>query len=322
MTSQVPPANQTVTDLAPTEWVYEAGGRLDKVCEDDAADCSSPSRSLEYDQDALGRMTVRRAKPGMTITTTTTYGLDGQPTSVAEGSTTLLPTRPTSISREMRPSTSSAPEPIRIRAWRGASRRRRTPTLVRKIHERAGHPATEVYPVPVEVEPPGGGVMSPRFRPPGKTFKERWPHEAEETRYLASTTYAVVVGGVLGVLLVPFAIWKAAAAAPLVVALVLGLLALIAIVLLRALAPGRRWLALAWKIGVWLLGAAALGLVVDSMVVELCHGACGTGASVSRTSPLLITYALLVVGSVGIAIVADRSGNALRRRTPGLASPR
>ena len=60
--------------------------------------------------------------------------------------------------------------------------------------------------------------MSPRSRPAGKTFKERWPHEVEETRYFASTSYAVVVGGVLGVLLVPLAIWDAASAAPLAAA--------------------------------------------------------------------------------------------------------
>ena len=74
--------------------------------------------------------------------------------------------------------------------------------------------------------------MSPRFRPPGKTFKERWPHEVEETRYFASTSYAVVVGGVLGVLLVPLAIWEAASAAPLAAAgIVLGLLGITAILL-------------------------------------------------------------------------------------------
>ena len=164
--------------------------------------------------------------------------------------------------------------------------------------------------------------MSPRFRPPGRTFRERWPHEVEETRYLASTTYAVVVGGVLGVFLVPFAIWEAASSAPLAVAgIVLGLLAVMA-TLLGTLGPGRRWLALAWKIGVWVLGAALLGLVIELMVTGFCAGGCSSAVSVVRTTPVIITYALLVAGSIGIAFVADRSGNALRRRTRSPASPR
>jgi hypothetical protein len=163
--------------------------------------------------------------------------------------------------------------------------------------------------------------MSPRFRPPGKTFKERWPQEAEETRYFASTSYAVVVGGVLGVLLVPLAIWEAASAAPLAVAgVVLGLLGVTA-TLLGASTPGRRWLALIWKGGAWLLGAAVLGLAVESIALAFCAGACDSAASIRRTSPLIITYLLLVAGSIGIAYLADRAGNALRRHASGPATP-
>jgi hypothetical protein len=163
--------------------------------------------------------------------------------------------------------------------------------------------------------------MSPRFRPPGKTFKERWPQDAEETRYFASTSYAVVVGGVLGVLLVPLAIWEAAVAAPLGAAgVVLGLLG-ITLTLLGAATPGRRWLALTWKAGFWLIGAAVVGLAVESIVEASCNGGCGTAAGVKRTSPLIITYLLLVAGSVGIAYLADRGGNALRRRAPRAAAP-
>jgi hypothetical protein len=162
--------------------------------------------------------------------------------------------------------------------------------------------------------------MSPRFRPPGKTFKERWPHEVEETRYFASTSYAVVVGGVLGVLLVPLAIWQVASAVPLAAAgIVLGLLGITA-TLLGAATPGRRWLALIWKSGAWLLGAVVLGLAVESIAVALCANGCGTAASMRRTSPLL-TYLPLVAGSIGIAYLADRAGNALRRRTPGPVAP-
>jgi hypothetical protein len=116
--------------------------------------------------------------------------------------------------------------------------------------------------------------MSPRFRPPGKTFQERWPHEVEETRYFASTSYAVVLGGVLGVLLVPFAIRAALAAAPLAIAVIFGVLVLVMFAMSRVPHNGRRWLALAWKIGVWVLAAGALGLVVEGLASAMCDEAC------------------------------------------------
>ena len=164
--------------------------------------------------------------------------------------------------------------------------------------------------------------MSPRFRPPGKTFKERWPHEVEETRFFASTSYAVVLGGVLGVLLVPFAIRGALAAAPLTIAVIVGLLALVTVAMSRVPDAGRRWLALAWKIGVWVLAAGALGLVVEGMASAMCDQACAAALPRRTTSPFLVTYAVLVAGSIGIAVLADRSGNALRRRTPSPTTPR
>ena len=164
--------------------------------------------------------------------------------------------------------------------------------------------------------------MSPRFRPPGKTFKERWPHEVEETRYFASTSYAIVLGGVLGVLLVPFAIRAALGAAPLAIAIIVGLRVLVTFAMSRVPRNGRRWLALAWKVGVWVLAAGALGLVVEGMASAMCDEACVTALPKRSTSPILITYAILVVGSIGIAVMADRGGNALRRRAPSPTSPR
>jgi len=164
--------------------------------------------------------------------------------------------------------------------------------------------------------------MSPRFRPPGKTFKERWPHEVEETRYFASTSYAVVLGGVLGVLLVPFAVRAALAATPLAIAVIVGLLVLITVAISWVPEAGRRWLALAWKVGVWVLAAGALGLVVEGLASAMCDQACAAALPQRATSPLLVTYAVLVVGSIGIAILADRGGSALRRRAPSPTSPR
>jgi hypothetical protein len=164
--------------------------------------------------------------------------------------------------------------------------------------------------------------MSPRSRPPGKTFKERWPHEAEETRYFAATSYAVVVGGVLGVMLVPFGIWHTFMAVPALGPSIAGIVALVTFALIRPTAPGRRWLALAWKIGTWVLAAGALGLVVEGLASAMCDATCVTALPTRSASPVLITYAALVVGSIGIAVLADRGGNALRRRAPSPTSPR
>jgi hypothetical protein len=160
--------------------------------------------------------------------------------------------------------------------------------------------------------------MSPRFRPPGKTFKERWPQEAEETRYFAATTYAVVVGGVLGAILLPFGICHTFVAVPVLAPLIVGLVALVTIALTRSGGPGRRWLALAWKIGVWVLAAGALGFAVEGLIDAMCDDACRLAMAEGRSrSPVMLTYALLVAGSAGSAILADRWGNALRHRAPG-----
>ncbi|MEA2612248.1 MAG: hypothetical protein QOI52_207 [Chloroflexota bacterium] len=165
--------------------------------------------------------------------------------------------------------------------------------------------------------------MSPRFRPPGRTLKERWPADAEERRYFAATTYAVVVGGLLGILTVPFTVSALLSDAPAVGAVLIAALVAIAVTISRANATGARWLALAWKIGVWVLGAAALGLVVEAVGLAMCNETCrGSLAAARGTVPLLLTYAVLVAGSAGIAILADQWGNALRRRAPRSAAPR
>jgi hypothetical protein len=87
--------------------------------------------------------------------------------------------------------------------------------------------------------------------------------------------------------------------------------------------PVRRWLALAWKIGAWVLGAGAVGFVFESVVIAICGAGCTPSLSGgSRQAPLILTYLIPVLGSVGIALLADRAGNALRRRAPSPASPR
>ena len=158
--------------------------------------------------------------------------------------------------------------------------------------------------------------MSPRFRPAGKTFKERWPHEVEETRYLAATSYAVVLSGLLGVLTVPIWLLDGFSAFPLVAGVIIALLVFIPVLMTRAPMSPQRWLALAWKIGAWVIGAAALGLVVDTLTTAMCDAACrATVAPQGRPSGMLLAYALLVAGSIGVALLVDRTGNELRRRT-------
>ena len=165
--------------------------------------------------------------------------------------------------------------------------------------------------------------MPPGFRPPGRTLKERWPQEAEERRYFAATTYAVVVGGILGLLTVPFTVSSVLADAPAVAALLVAALLAIALTISRANATGARWLALAWKIAAWVVGAAALGLILEAVGLAMCNETCrGSLAAARGTVPLLLIYAVLVVGSAGIAILADQWGNALRRRAPRAAAPR
>ena len=164
--------------------------------------------------------------------------------------------------------------------------------------------------------------MSPRFRPPGKTFKERWPHEVEETRYLASTTSASVTGGILGLLGVPLFIWDRVSMAPIAFAITLGILALITFAIPRVPATARRWLTLAWKIVAWALAATVIGLVVEAAAGAMCDDACRAALVPGKGgSGMLLTYVLLVTGSIGSAILVDRLGNDLRRRSATRAKP-
>ena len=119
-------------------------------------------------------------------------------------------------------------------------------------------------------------------RPPGKTFKERWPHEVEETRYLASSSYAVVLGGVPVIL----SYWLAAI--PLAAAVVLASVALIPLTIARTPPRAHRWLALAWKIGAWVIGAALLGVVVDTLTLAICGEACRATVIPMRQPPGLL----------------------------------
>jgi hypothetical protein len=157
----------------------------------------------------------------------------------------------------------------------------------------------------------------PKVSPPGKTLKERWPHEAEDRRYFAATSYAVVVGGLLGVLTVPLIIWQELTAAPpQAFTLAVGLMLALGIAIPYVPEPARRWLTLVWKVGAWAAGAALVAALVETTVAALCDEACQAIPAGMQRPPVLIAYVVLVAGSIVAAIFADRTGNDLRRRGP------
>jgi hypothetical protein len=112
------------------------------------------------------------------------------------------------------------------------------------------------------------------------------------------------------------------AAIPLAAAVVVAIVALIPLTIARVPPAAHRWLALAWKIGAWVLGAAVLGVVVDTMTLAVCGEACRATVIPMRQPPgLLLSYGVVVIGSVLLAFAVDRAGNALRRRALQAAAP-
>lgn len=164
--------------------------------------------------------------------------------------------------------------------------------------------------------------MSPRSRPPGKTVKERWPQEVEETRYLAATSSALVAGGILGLFGVPLIVWGQVLSAPIAFAILVGVVALITLAITRVPTAAGRWLVLAWMIGAWVIAAAVVGPIVESAARAMCDDACRAALGPGKgASGMLLTYVLLVAGWIGSAVLVDRLGNTLRRRAPGPAAP-
>jgi RHS repeat-associated protein len=103
-TKQIAPDNTTVADLATYEWVYEAGGRLDRTCEYPAGgSCSSTTntRFTDYGHDDLGRVLSQQVKERFTgsdvtrLAWTNAYNLDGTQASVAFDGTGSSPSQGT-----------------------------------------------------------------------------------------------------------------------------------------------------------------------------------------------------------------------------------
>ena len=98
------PDNATAADLATSESVYEAGGRLDRVCQYPAGGtCASTTntRLTDYGYDELGRMTTQVVKERFTgsdvtrLAWTTTHNLDGTRASLAFDGTGSAPSQGT-----------------------------------------------------------------------------------------------------------------------------------------------------------------------------------------------------------------------------------
>jgi RHS repeat-associated protein len=79
-TITVPPVNTTLTAAPKVETIYQDGGRVNKVCSySGAGTCASPTQSVSYTYDDLGRLTgSTTTRSGFTtITTAKTYYADG-----------------------------------------------------------------------------------------------------------------------------------------------------------------------------------------------------------------------------------------------------
>ena len=166
--------------------------------------------------------------------------------------------------------------------------------------------------------------MSPKFAPPGRTTKERWPHEAAEASDLASTSSRVVLGGVLGVFLVPLSIRDWFVAIPWLIALVLGILIFLTIAVRNTSGVWSHRLATVWEIAAWILAAGALGVVIDVISLALCDDACRVALREGGrgSGGFGLQYLLLVSGSIGIAWLNGRLSKVLRRRTTVTATGR
>ncbi len=158
--------------------------------------------------------------------------------------------------------------------------------------------------------------MAPETAPPGKTFEERWPDDAAESKYLAGPWFLFVLAGLLGVLAVPLLIARAIVAAPLLFVAIGVLFILVTVALARASGKRRSRLTRLWKVAAWFLAAAGLGIAIDLLGPVLCDEACGAAALENPTAstPALATYLMLIAGTAVITILVDRWGTDLRRR--------
>lgn len=153
--------------------------------------------------------------------------------------------------------------------------------------------------------------MSRETAPPGKTFAERWPHDASEREYLVASSVPFVLGGLAGLFAVPFMLAKLLLITPAVMSTAVAAILLVSwIVIRRSGARPGRWVVRAWKLAAWVALATALGLAVTVVGTILCDGpACATEARYAsdRAWASFVTFALSIGGALAITIGVERA---------------
>lgn len=157
--------------------------------------------------------------------------------------------------------------------------------------------------------------MTRETAPPGKTFAERWPHDASEREYLVASSVPFVLGGLAGLFAVPSMLALVFLLAPLVLSItVAATLALSWIVIRRSEARSGRWVVRAWKLGAWVTLAVVLGLLLSVLGTLLCGGSCSTVGRFERPLATVLTFALSIAGALAITFGVERAARRISVR--------
>jgi hypothetical protein len=152
-------------------------------------------------------------------------------------------------------------------------------------------------------------AMSRETKPPGRTFEERWPHDAAEADYLAGPWVPIALGGLAGLFGLPLVLGAILVTAPLpYLGIVGGALALSTYAVLGWTGRGQRRVARLWRLSAWLLMAAVAGLLLAILVDALCSDvACREASPLEgpRAIATVITTIAVIGTSVGLAVFVD-----------------
>ena len=151
--------------------------------------------------------------------------------------------------------------------------------------------------------------------PEGRTFEERWPHDASDAEWLARPWVPVVLGGLGGMAGLPLFLAAGLLAPPVTLIVVLAVITL-ALTLLLRLHPRSNALRRLWRVATWTWVATAIGVVVGIATGTLCGGVAAEAACLERRAsvPALVVFALLVGASTAAAAGIDRLGRRLEHR--------
>lgn len=160
--------------------------------------------------------------------------------------------------------------------------------------------------------------MAPDTSPPGKSFAERWPHDASEREYLAAPWLPIVLGGMAGLFAVPALLAQLFITVPVpVLVLIFANVALTTLAIGRAEGRPSRWLVRLWKVWVWVAAAIVLGLAVSFIGVALCDGTACAGegrTSTGRAIAMAVTFAASIGGALAITLLVERAARRLVAR--------